>query len=309
MWQGLLFAALLVAGTRAAFHPSRPAPIGWGGRFGKRFVLASTNSLDSVATPQELTVKEIFGITPQNVLYFTANEDSTISCNQKNEVRWCLEATGTETGHVVRINHCTGRPTQKWKWLPSGPMQVEGTNQCIHVKDSNGLIRAPVELGECASKATKLWAFEDAVSSPTRSSLQFPVFSHSSIGVVAMAALGLGAWLWWRRNEARMVAAGKGTVSMNMDHGGICLNGPAAMRLGDVPLTACMGANTPQVMSSGRPRRCYPNRLVMKLPWAKDEPTANSIIGPISAEDTDAVDKRSDQVQNTTDAEPFRCQP
>merc|ERR1719401_2177758 len=148
--------------------------------------------------PQLLSVGNPSYDSPSMILYFTAKFDQTITWD---DMDWCLEAAGDKRGEAVRVNVCTGGPTQKWNWIPDGHgrnmIQLKNTDLCLD--GSNG---APIELQKCGGEVTE-WQFEEQIPLPAASPVNFLSFDgrHVLISLVAMVGLGAmsaGAWIWQR---------------------------------------------------------------------------------------------------------------
>merc|ERR1711871_205962 len=124
-----------------------------------------------------LTIQdELDMASPNDVPQFTVNPDKTIALIGTG---FCLEASsGAKSGDVVRVNHCTGGPSQQWNFLPSShgrktqvQIQLQGSDMCIDVNDKgsnkwSSLSGAPVELQKCENKVTESWTFEEPKSFP-----------------------------------------------------------------------------------------------------------------------------------------------
>merc|ERR1712232_399612 len=122
------------------------------------------------------------------------------------------EASGTSVGNVVRLNLCTGGPTQRWHRLPNGQgmemIQLQGTDQCLDVVDKEGSLNgASVELRVCSKRATESWMFESPLAHGIAHYLPFlsylPHLKFFLITAVAVGTLVLGGCLRPLQKEKR----------------------------------------------------------------------------------------------------------
>merc|ERR1712151_1016784 len=129
---------------------------------------------------------------PSMVPYFTAKEDGTITWD---DMDWCVEASGRESGDAVYVNKCNGRATQKWNWIPDGHghnmIQLKDSDQCIVViGESRGSL---VELRRCAQQIAAMWNFGEISPLPTHALAQTWLSDmwHEMIAFIAIAGVGL----------------------------------------------------------------------------------------------------------------------
>jgi uncharacterized membrane protein len=145
--------------------------------------------------PHELTIRDPLDETSATEIpRFTAKSDDTIVWESKD---LCIEASGFESGNVARLNHCTGGLTQKWRWLPWGPIQLKGTNQCLDAFDTKGgLNGALIGLRECENVASESWKFER----PEKQQVDTPDAHHANL------LLNLAILYWTGLSSALIVS-------------------------------------------------------------------------------------------------------
>jgi rubredoxin len=209
MLRQLVVTTLLAVGTEAAYSPS---PIWWGA---KNYVTLAPNW---PAAPQMLTIGEVPDATSANVVpEFEAKADKTIAWEERG---WCVEAFGSENGDAVRVNQCTGAPSQRWTFLPQSHnrnmIQLEGTQKCMDVDPKSALKGAQIVLQDCEYAH---WQFEAAI--PTAmSSMRYVMVSLSAL--TFLGALSLSSWLWQRKGRST-------TLRQSMDLGGLSLTATPAV--------------------------------------------------------------------------------